>query len=227
MSTAGSVRNDEAPFALRGADLPPAPPTDPKAKRVRIFRWQGIFALLFGIALIVVGWILFGDLILRSTMREAATKALGAEVDIGKVHVSVFTPSLEITDLAIAHPFDSTKNVLEIKRITVILEPRPLLEKKMVIRDILVDSMRGLTKRQTPAKRVAAGGFLPGAMTEAQKFANQFKVPVLSLVPIDTIKSLILDPSQLQTVKQARALVNHADSLKGIELARFNSLKLA
>ena len=228
MSTAGSVRSaEQSPFSLRGADLPPAPPKSDASRRVRIFRWQGIFALLFGGALIVVGWMLFGDMILRSTIREAATKALGAQVDIGKLHLSVFTPSLEIRDFAIAHPFDSSKNVIEIKRVRVILEGRPLLEKKMVIRDILVDSMRGLTTRRTPAHRVAKGGFLPGAMTEAQKFANQFKVPVLSLVPIGEIKALVMDPSKLNTVIQAKAIAAHADSLKDIELARFKSLKLA
>ena len=57
MSTAGSVRSDEpAPFALRGADLPPVDGGSgsgsggPKG-RPRLFRWRGIFALIFGVAL--------------------------------------------------------------------------------------------------------------------------------------------------------------------------------
>ena len=58
------------------------------------------------------------------------------------------------------------------------------------------------------------GGFLPGAMAEANRWSSQFKVPLLSLTPIDTIRSLVLDPSQLQTVQKAKALVARADSAK-------------
>ena len=129
-------------------------------------------------------------------------------------------------DVAVAHPFDPTRNVIEIKHIRVQLEGRPLLEKKIVISDITVDSVRGLTRRKTPARPVAAGGFLPGAMREADKWSAQFKVPLLSLTPIDTIRSLILDPSQLLTVQKAKALVTTADSLKDAATARFKSLRL-
>src|SRR4051812_44861319 len=209
MSTAGSVRSAEGtPFSIRGAELPPAGSSAAKTGRPKIFRGRGIFALIFGVALLVLGWILFDDLALKSTISEAATKSLGAQVDIGNLHLDLFGTSLDIRDLTVAHPFDVTRNVIEIKHLRVELEGRPMLEKKMVIRDIVVDSVRSLTTRKTPAKPVAAGGFLPGAMREANKFASQFKVPLLSLTPIDTIKSLILDPNQLETVKQARALAS-------------------
>ena len=228
MSTAGSVRNgDRAPFALRGADLPPAGPTSTgRTGRPTIFRWRGIVALIFGVAVFVLGWVLCADRALKSTIREAATKSLGAQVDIGSLHLDLFGTSLELRDVAVAHPFDPARNVIEIRHIRVELEGRPMLEKKIVIREVIVDSVRGLTRRTIPAHRVAAGGFLPGAMREASKFAAQFKVPILSLVPIDTIRSLILDPSQLQTVQRAKALASRADSLKDIAAARFKSLRL-
>ena len=63
-------------------------------------------------------------------------------------------------------------------------------------------------------------------MAEANKFAAQFKVPLLSLTPIDTIRSLILDPTQLQTVQKAKALAAHADSVKDNTVARVKALKL-
>src|SRR4051812_22320166 len=227
MSTAGSARSAAATqFSLRGAELAPAGATKPPTGRPKVFRWRGIFALIAGVVLFVLGWMLFADRALKSTISEAATKSLGAQVDIGKLHLDVFGTSLDIRDLTVAHPFDSTRNVIDIKHLRVELEGRPMLEKKIVIRDVIVDSVRSLTTRKTPAKRVAGGGFLPGAMREATKFAAQFKVPLLSLTPIDTIKSLILDPSKLQTVQQARALATRADSLKDVTAARFKSLKL-
>jgi uncharacterized protein (TIGR03545 family) len=212
---------------LRGADLPPADPAAATSRgRPGVFRWRGIFALLFGIAVVVAGWILFADHIRKSTISEAATKSLGAQVDIGSLHLSLTGLSLDLRNVAVAHPFDPTRNVIEIRHVLVKLEGRPLLEKKIVISDIIVDSVRGLTRRKTPARPVAAGGFLPGAMREADKWSAQFKVPLLSLTPIDTIRSLILDPSQLQTVQKAKALVTRADSLKDIATARFKSLRL-
>ena len=229
MSTAGSVHSGDgpAPFSLRGADLPPAdPPPATDRGRPKIFRWRGIVALIVGVAVVVAGWLLFGDHILKSTVSEAATKSLGAEVDIGSLHLSVTGASLELRDVAVAHPFDPTRNVIEIRHVRVQLEGRPLLEKKIVIRDIIVDSVRGLTRRKTPARPVAAGGFLPGAMREADRWSAQFKVPLLSLTPIDTIRSLILDPGQLQTVQKAKALVSRADSLEVMATARFKALHI-
>jgi uncharacterized protein (TIGR03545 family) len=230
MSTAGSARNGDgpAPFSLRGADLPPADPAASKGRSgpPKFFRWRGIFALIFGVAVVVVGWILFGDRVLKSTISEAATKSLGAQVDIGSLHLSLTGTSLELRDVAVAHPFDPSRNVIEIRRVLVKLEGRPLLEKKIVISDVIVDSVRGLTHRKTPARPVAAGGFLPGAMREASRWSAQFKVPLLSLTPIDTIRSLILDPGQLQTVQKAKALATRADSIKDVATARFKSLRL-
>src|SRR5437763_16165346 len=101
MSTAGSVRSDgPAPFSLRGAELPAGDGAATKpGGRPRIFRWRGIFVLVFGIALVVLGWILLADRALKSTISEAATKSLGAQVDIGTLHLDLFGTSLDIRDL--------------------------------------------------------------------------------------------------------------------------------
>ena len=59
-----------------------------------------------------------------------------------------------------------------------------------------------------------------------QRWAKQFDVPLLSFTPIDTIKSIILDPGQLASVKAAIALGQHADSTR-ITLERgFGSLPI-
>ncbi|MGH7470646.1 MAG: hypothetical protein ACRENP_22085, partial [Longimicrobiales bacterium] len=77
-----------------------------------------------------------------------------------------------------------------------------------------------------PARRVQAGGFLPRALQEANRWSQQFKVPLLSLTPIDTIKSLVLDPTQLRTVQAAQALTTRADRLRQDVLARVQGLRL-
>jgi uncharacterized protein (TIGR03545 family) len=198
----------------------------PTKKSSGFFRWKGIFALLFFVAVLIGGWILFADAILKSTIAEAATKALGVEVAIDQVHLSLSGTSLDIRGFTVAHPSDPMVNVLDVGHAHVQLAGAPLLRKRVVITSLVVDSVRGLTRRTTASKPVKGGGFLPGAMEEANKFVRQFKVPLLSLTPIDTIRSLILDPSQLQTVQKAKALASHADSVKDNTIARVKSLKL-
>jgi uncharacterized protein (TIGR03545 family) len=195
-------------------------------RRSRWFRWQGVFGLLFFVAIAVVGWILFADMAIKSAVAEAATKSLGVEVAIDKLHLSHSGTSLDIRGLTVAHPTDPMMNIIDIGHARVELAGAPLLRQRIVITNFVVDSVRGLTRRATASKPVKGGGFLPGAMAEADKFASQFRVPVLSLLPIDTIKSLILDPSQLQTVQQAKTLAAHADSVKTATIARVQGLKL-
>jgi uncharacterized protein (TIGR03545 family) len=191
-----------------------------------LFRWRGISALLFFVAIFVGGWMLFADWIIKSTITEVATKALGVEVAIDKLDLSLTGTSLDIRGFTVAHPSDSMMNVLDVGHARVELAGTPLLRKRVVITNLIVDSVRAMSRRARPSKRIKGGGFLPGAMDEAKKFAGQFKVPLLSLTPIDTIRSLILDPTQLQTVQRAKALAAHADSVKDNTVARVQALKL-
>ena len=64
------------------------------------------------------------------------------------------------------------------------------------------------------AKRQMSGGFAPRALLALREWRKQFQVPLLSLTPVDTIKSLVLDPARLATVKRATELKTRADSLR-------------
>ena len=215
MSTAGSVRSGGA--ASYG---PPAPggaasPNEPaRPGRVALFRWKGIIPLILGLALVAAFWLLFAERILRGTLEEAGTKALGTELDVATLHIDAARTAVELTGMAVADPFDARRNLLEVRRLLVELEPAPLLEKKLVVRRLTIGDVRTGTARATPARAVAGGGFAPSALREMQRWAKQFDVPLLSLTPIDTIKSIILDPGQLASVKAAIALGQHADSTR-------------
>ncbi len=196
MSTAGSVRSDEKP------------------RRVRIFRWQGIIPITLALALFVIGWILFADVVVRGTLSEAGSKALGAQLDIATMKIRTRATAVDLRGIALADPFDRNKNLVEIGRLVVELEPRPLLEKKIVVKRLSLADVRTGTARATPAQPVSGGGFAPRAMAEVRRFAAQFRVPLLSLTPIDTLKSLILDPTQLKAVQASLALARQADSAR-------------
>ena len=179
-----------------------------------MFRWRGIIPLTLALALVGIFWLFFAERVLRGTVEEAGTKALGAELDVARLQIHAAQSALELTGIAIADPFDARRNLLEIKRLFVELEPEPLLEKKLVVRRLAIGDVRTNTSRATPARPVAAGGFAPAALREMQQWAKQFDVPMLSLTPIDTIKSIVLDPTQLASVKSAIALGQHIDSTR-------------
>ncbi|HET9426083.1 MAG TPA: hypothetical protein VFO55_11980, partial [Gemmatimonadaceae bacterium] len=207
------------------ATVAPTPP-EPRRTSSGFFRWRGIIGLLFFVVVAVAGWILFADLAIKSAMAEAATKSLGVEVAIDRLNLSLGKSSLDIRGLTVAHPTNPMLNVLDVGHARIQLDRMPLLRKRIVITSIVVDSVRGLTRRENPAKPVKGGGFLPGAMAAANRWSAQFKVPLLSLTPIDTIRSLVLDPNQLLTVQKARALVARADSAKENTLERVRALRL-
>jgi len=226
MSTAGSVRSGGAQAYGPPAGDGGSPAGSRAKRRVAVFRWKGITPLVLGVALAGAIWLLFADRLLRSTAEEAGTKALGTELDIGRLHLDLVHSSIELDGVAIADPFDARRNLLELRQLFVQLEPEPLLEKKLVVTRLTVGDVRTGTSRSTPARPVAAGGFAPSMLREMQEWAKQFDVPLLSLTPIDTIRSIVLDPAQLSSVKAALALGPRVDSTRARLQRGFSSLPL-
>jgi uncharacterized protein (TIGR03545 family) len=191
---------------------------------VKLFRWRGVFGLLFLFALVGIWWLIFGERTVRNTLQEAATTSLGTQVDIGSVDVQLTRGSVILNGVAVADPFDSLRNLLEAGDARVELELEPLLTKKIVVRDLQVHGLRAGTRRAVPARPVDTSGFVPRALREIQRFREQIDVPLLSLTPIDTIRSIVLDPTQLRTVRSAIALQARAESLSTGIVARAQTL---
>ena len=228
MSTAGSVRSGEGTGYTPQRGSADSPPDDGVAspRRVPVFRWRGIIPLALGLAIAYAVWLVFGERLVRDTMREAGTEALGAQLDIAEVSIDERRTTLELRGIAIADPFDSRRNLLEANLLRVELEPEPLLEKKVVVRRLAIGDVRTGTRRAVPARPVASGGFAPSALREIERWAKQFDVPLLSFTPIDTIKSLVLDPTQLASVRSALSLARSVDSLRGTLEQGYAGLRL-
>ncbi|HEY9227465.1 MAG TPA: hypothetical protein VIP11_12500 [Gemmatimonadaceae bacterium] len=231
MSTAGSDPNgrttSSAPAELAyspKSDAAPSAGPPAKPKRVAIFRWRGIFALAFGAAVVAIVWLAFGKIFVRRTIQSAASQSLGTQVDIAGLGLDLANTSVELRGIAIAHPFDHNRNLVEANVARVVLLPEALLEKKVVIRELTLDGVRANTRRSTPARDMP-GGFAPRALQALQQWRKQFNVPLLSLTPLDTVKSLILNPSQLSTVKRVQGLGARGDSLRGVMTAGMQGIQ--
>jgi uncharacterized protein (TIGR03545 family) len=226
MSTAGSVRSPGVvPYGP--PDGSPAPDdTTAGRRRIAVFRWRGIIPLVLALAVIAGAYLLFAERVIRSTLEEAATKALGTETDIANLGIHLSQSAVELTGIAIADPFDSRRNLVEVKRLYVELEPAALIEKKLVVKRLTIGDVRTNTTRSSPARPVPAGGFAPAALHEMERWAKQFDVPLLSLTPIDTIRSIVLDPMQLVSVQAALVLAKRVDSTRAALEQQYATLRL-
>jgi uncharacterized protein (TIGR03545 family) len=193
---------------------------------VPLFRWRGIFPLALFLAILSVGWLLFGDRVVESTGEEAMTKLLGAEVSIDGLRLRSADGLIEVRGLAIADPFDRRRNLLETGPLRLEIEQLPLLEKKLVIRRLVLSGLRFGVPRTVPAAPAPPDGFAARTLGELRRWRSQFEVPLLQLTPVDTIRSLVLDPTQLASVRAALALRDRTDSLRAAIDTGWRSLRL-
>jgi uncharacterized protein (TIGR03545 family) len=182
--------------------------------RVKIFRWKAIGPLLLFFAILTVLVVIFAEPIAQDTTEEASTELLGTQVDVGKLDLYPREASVNLRRLQIADPFALEQNLLEADQIRLKLNPAALAEKKLVVERLSLSGMRFGTARKTPARPVKGNGFAPKVLRSVEQWTKQFDVPLLSLTPIDTIRQLALDPTQLTTIREAQALLARTDSTR-------------
>ncbi len=182
--------------------------------RMKIFRWKAIGPLLlFLLILGVLVW-LFAEPIAKDTTEEVSTELLGTQVDVGQLDIIAKEASVDLRALQVADPFNLSKNLVEAAEIRLKLNPEALAEKKFVVERFALRGMRFGTTRETPARPVEGDGFAPQALRQVRQWAKQFDVPLLKLTPIDTIRQLALNPTQLGSVQAAQGMLARTDSTR-------------
>jgi uncharacterized protein (TIGR03545 family) len=185
------------------------------SKRFKVFRWKAIGPLLLFLVLLVVLWIALADRIARQQAESNLSETLGTQVDIASLTIRESDAAVDIGGLAIADPRDPMKNLFEAGVITVDLDPIPLTEKKVVIDQVKLSGLRFLTGRRTPARPADPNSPAGKLLSETRAWAKEkFQFPKLALGRIDSVKSLVLNPEQLGTVKAARTFLGAADSTR-------------
>jgi uncharacterized protein (TIGR03545 family) len=181
---------------------------------VKLFRWKAIGPLLLFLLIIAILVWLFAEPFAKDTTEEVGTELLGTQVDIGKLDIRADEAAVDLHLLEIADPFNVAKNLVEAEEIQLKLNPLALAEKKLVVENLRLGGVKFGTIRKTPAKPVEGDGFASQTLRSVREWAQQFDVPLLKLTPIDTIKQLVLNPTQLTTVKTAQALAARTDSAR-------------
>ncbi|HSB55585.1 MAG TPA: TIGR03545 family protein [Gemmatimonadales bacterium] len=184
-------------------------------KRFKIFRWKAVGPLLLFLLILVVLWVIFADTIARVQAEDELSSTLGTEVDIGSLRIREADAAVDIGDLAIADPRDRMKNLFEAGTITVDVDPLPLAEKKIIIDQVKLSGLRFLTPRKTPARPADPNSPAGRLLAETRAWAREkFQFPKLALGRIDTVKSLVLNPEELGTVKAAKTFLGSVDSTR-------------
>lgn len=151
----------------------------------------------------------------------------GAEVDLAAFHIHLLNGSIELDGLALADAADSSRNTFEAGRMLVALDPAALFEKKFVIDQLAATGVRIGARRSTPARRIPkAAADTTGALETARTFASKVSVPLLRLTPVESIKALVVDPSQLKSLQAAAALEARSDSVRNALRTSYDSLAL-
>ena len=194
---------------------------------VKIFRWKAIGPLLLVFLLIGILLWLFAEPVAKDTTEEVSTELLGTQVDVGRLDIIADEASVDLGELQIADPFDSTRNLVEAADIRLKLDPLALAEKKVVVENLRLSGMRFGTTRKTPARSVDGDGFAPQALRSVRQWAQQFDVPLLQLTPIDPIRQLVLNPTQLTSVRAAQAIAARTDSSRRALEQSFQQLDIA
>ncbi|MCK5739866.1 TIGR03545 family protein, partial [bacterium] len=176
-----------------------------------------ILAVLIILAAVLV-W-LTQDFRLERVLEKAVQQVAGARVEIDNFHLSLFKLEGSWQRLQIADKKDPWKNIVETGPVSFDVEGRPLWWRRVIVREMLVENVRGATPRETdgslPEKEQNSDSD-PGIFTET---VNQLKskladVPVLNIDELG--KSLkidsLIDVEKLTTTHQYRALSQDADS---------------
>ena len=190
--------------------------------KIAIFRWKAVAPLAVFLLLLVGGWLIFGNWLVKRAIEAAGTAVVKAKVEIDHVNASILQSRLTIYGLTVASPSESLKNVLQADQLDADFETLPLFQKKFIIDRLAALGLRFGTARTTdgrvpekhPAPVAAPASGAPSAAEPANKGEDalaRLDIPVLQLAT-GKIDVGALDPTKLGTARAAAALSARADS---------------
>ncbi len=115
-----------------------------------LIRWKFFIPLAASLAALVIYAFLLLDQHLKSLMESFATRANGAEVNIGSVKTSISGLFVEIQKIQLTDPEAPESNRLEVAKIRLDLGAKGLLRGKLVVEDASLLDLQIQSKRSQP-----------------------------------------------------------------------------
>ena len=214
----------------------------PRPVKVALVRWKAVIPIGAGILVLVLGWVLFGNWLVKRGLEAAGTAVVGARVDIDRVRVSLLQSRLTVYGLTVASAKEAFKNTLQAQELDGDFETLPLFRKKFIVDRLAATGLRFGTPRTTdgrvkraeadtaaapesgPAGQKGAPSGPSRTTTAIEDLAGRLNIPGLSFSG-GKIAVGALDPSKLGTAAAARALQARADSSGRAWTAAINDLR--
>ena len=120
--------------------------------KIALVRWKAILPVGVGALLLVLGWVFFGNWLVKKVLEAGGTAAARAKVEIDHVNVSLWQSRLTIYGLTVASPSEAFKNTLQAQELDADFETLPLLRKKFIVDRLAATGLRFGTSRTTDGR---------------------------------------------------------------------------
>ncbi|MFC1784653.1 TIGR03545 family protein [Candidatus Neomarinimicrobiota bacterium] len=143
-------------------------------------RWWGLAAFILIILFISGVWYLLADIIIANNIKKTGEYIVGAKVEIGKADLTLMPLGISLNNFKVADPNSPMQNLIDVEEISFHLDGKYLFERKVIIKDMVVEGLKFNTERQK-------SGEIRGAEPLNVKHAiDDFILPLLDLSNLQT-----------------------------------------
>ncbi len=167
-------------------------------------RWWGIAVFILIILLVMGIWYLLADRIIANNIEKTSEFIVGAKVDVGKVDLTLIPLGVSLNHLKVADPNLPMQNLIDVENIRFHLDGKYLFERKVIIKDMVVEGLKFNTERQ---KSGAIKGSEPLTVKNA---IDDFILPLLDLSQI----AIFIEQEKLPSADGLNAIL---DDIKRVE----------
>ena len=116
---------------------------------MKLFRWKAIVPLVLVLALLVLGWTLYADRLVRKLVEFVGTEVVGATVELASARLELLQANVTLRGLKVTNPDAPMSNLVQMDEIVAQLDLLALLEEKVVVDTVALRGVRFGTARRT------------------------------------------------------------------------------
>ena len=155
-------------------------------KEIKTFRLAGVLVLVFIVASLTIFKIFIFDMIVKSNLEKAISKASHKTVTIESLSTSIFNSSMELDNILVLDVKDAS-NSIEIKNIVLDINFSELIFKKFIVDNIIIDQISFPTtniitsKKKSTTETTTATKVKPSEKNSLDRFTSLKNIDINSI----------------------------------------------